>query len=106
MPAAFRRNGMDGCMGSFDGVPESHLPPPKIWEADYSPNATGTSQAYLPSGALQMGGKRARAVGRLRGLVAGRSAMIRRLLGTGLALTADGLFRRAAAARAGRNRHS
>lgn len=49
--------------GAFDGVPESYLPPPKQWEADYSPNATGTANAYLPSGALQRGGKRARAVG-------------------------------------------
>lgn len=49
--------------GAFDDVPESHLPPPKIWEVDYTPNATGTPQAYLPQGALQRGGKRARADG-------------------------------------------
>lgn len=48
---------------SFDGVPESHLPPPRIWEVDYTPNATGTGEAYLPQGALQRGGKRARATG-------------------------------------------
>ncbi len=49
--------------GSFDDVPESNLPPAKIWEADYTPNATGTAQAYRPQGALEKGGKRARAVG-------------------------------------------
>lgn len=49
--------------GSFDDVPESHLPPPRIWEVDYTPNATGTHKAYLPQGALQRGGKRAAAVG-------------------------------------------
>src|SRR6187551_206938 len=26
--------------GSYDALPESHLPPAKIWEVDYSPNAT------------------------------------------------------------------
>ena len=49
--------------GSFDGVPESNLPPPHIWEVDYTPNATGTPQAYRPQGALEMGGHRARATG-------------------------------------------
>jgi NADH:ubiquinone oxidoreductase subunit len=49
--------------GSFDGVPESHLPPPRIWEADYSPNATGTPAAYRPQGALERGGHRAAATG-------------------------------------------
>lgn len=49
--------------GAFDDVPESHLPPAKIWEADYTPNATGTADAYRPQGALEKGGKRARAVG-------------------------------------------
>lgn len=49
--------------GSFGDVPESHLPPARIWEADYTPNATGTAQAYRPMGALERGGKRARADG-------------------------------------------
>jgi NADH:ubiquinone oxidoreductase subunit len=49
--------------GAFDDVPESQLPPPKIWEADYTPNATGTPEAYRPQGALERGGKRARATG-------------------------------------------
>ena len=34
--------------GSFDGVPESNLPPPRIWEADYTPNPTGTPNAHRP----------------------------------------------------------
>lgn len=49
--------------GAFDGVPESNLPPPRIWEADFTPNATGTPQAYLPQGAPQRGGVRAAATG-------------------------------------------
>jgi len=49
--------------GSFDGVPESNLPPPRIWEADYTPNATGTVNAYRPAGALERGGVRAAATG-------------------------------------------
>jgi len=49
--------------GTFDGVPESFLPPPRIWEADYTPNATGTANAYRPQGALENGGVRARATG-------------------------------------------
>ncbi len=48
---------------SYDEIPESHLPPPRIWEADYTPNATGTVQAYRPSGALERGGKRAASTG-------------------------------------------
>ena len=49
--------------GAFDDVPESRLPPPKIWETEFTPNATGTAQAYRPSGALERGGKRASASG-------------------------------------------
>ena len=49
--------------GSFDDVPESNLPPPRIWEAEFTPNATGTAMAYRPAGALERGGKRARATG-------------------------------------------
>lgn len=49
--------------GSLDGVPESDLPPPRIWEVDYTPNATGTAEAYRPSGALERGGRRAAATG-------------------------------------------
>ena len=49
--------------GAFDGVPESNLPPPRIWEVEYTPNATGTVDAYRPAGALERGGKRAAASG-------------------------------------------
>ena len=49
--------------GSFDGVPESNLPPPRIWEADYTPNQTGSAAAYRPAGALERGGQRAAASG-------------------------------------------
>ena len=49
--------------GENGGVPESNLPPPRIWEVDYTPNATGTPQAYRPQGALERGGKRAAATG-------------------------------------------
>lgn len=49
--------------GSFDGIPESNLPPARIWETDFTPNATGTPLAYRPQGALERGGQRARATG-------------------------------------------
>jgi NADH:ubiquinone oxidoreductase subunit len=49
--------------GSFNSVPESNLPAPRQWEVDYSPNATGTANAYRPQGALERGGKRAAATG-------------------------------------------
>lgn len=49
--------------GSFDELPESNLPPAKIWEADHQPNLTGTQAAYRPAGALERGGRRARATG-------------------------------------------
>jgi NADH:ubiquinone oxidoreductase subunit len=49
--------------GSFDGVPESNLPPARIWEVAFTPNATGTRDAYLPQGALERGGHRAPATG-------------------------------------------
>lgn len=49
--------------GAFDGVPESNLPPPRIWEAEHTANATGTAQAYRPRGALERGGVRAPATG-------------------------------------------
>ena len=48
---------------SYDGVPESYLPPPRIWETEFTPNATGTPLAYRPQGALEHGGHRARATG-------------------------------------------
>ena len=49
--------------GSYDELPESHLPPPRIWETEFTPNATGTARAYRPAGALERGGKRARSTG-------------------------------------------
>ncbi|GGD70607.1 NADH:ubiquinone oxidoreductase subunit NDUFA12 [Croceicoccus mobilis] len=49
--------------GAGEGVPESNLPPPRIWESDYTPNATGSMAAYRPKGALEQGGVRARATG-------------------------------------------
>ena len=49
--------------GSYDQLPESHLAPSRIWEVDYTPNATGTHDAYRPAGALERGGVRARATG-------------------------------------------
>lgn len=48
---------------SYDEVPESHLPPARIWEVDYTPNMTGTAAAYRPAGALERGGHRAAATG-------------------------------------------
>jgi NADH:ubiquinone oxidoreductase subunit len=49
--------------GQYVELPESNLPPPKIWETDYTPNETGTAAAYRPQGALERGGRRARATG-------------------------------------------
>jgi NADH:ubiquinone oxidoreductase subunit len=49
--------------GSFDGIPESNLPPARIWEVPFTPNATGTRDAYLPQGSLARGGHRAPATG-------------------------------------------
>lgn len=48
---------------TFEAAPESFLPPARIWEKDYTPNLTGTAQAYRPSGAIEKGGKRASATG-------------------------------------------
>jgi NADH:ubiquinone oxidoreductase subunit len=48
---------------SFDALPQSHLPPPRIWETDFTPNRTGTVEAYRPMGALERGGRHARATG-------------------------------------------
>jgi NADH:ubiquinone oxidoreductase subunit len=49
--------------GALDGVPESHLPPARVWESSHSPNVTGSSAAYRPQGALERGGRRAAASG-------------------------------------------
>ncbi len=48
-------------------LPPSEQPlSPRVWEKPWSPNATGTTAAHLPSGALPAGGKRARATGDYR----------------------------------------
>ncbi len=54
---------VQGPNGQGGGVPESNLPPARIWEVDYTPNATGTALAYRPQGALERGGHRAAATG-------------------------------------------
>lgn len=49
--------------GTHDGDPESFLPPERKWEAEATPNLTGTSAAYRPAGALERGARRAAATG-------------------------------------------
>jgi NADH:ubiquinone oxidoreductase subunit len=49
--------------GTFDGEPESYLPPKRKFEAAAGVNSTGSEAAYLPSGAQQKGGRRAAATG-------------------------------------------
>ena len=41
---------------SYDGVPESHLPAARIWEAEFTPNATGTGSGL--SSARRAGARR------------------------------------------------
>lgn len=48
---------------SYDDIPESHLPQPRIWEKEPTGNLTGTASAYRPAGALEAGGVRAAATG-------------------------------------------
>ncbi len=48
---------------THDGDPESYLPPARSWEHGAIGNLTGTNAAYRPQGALEQGGKRARATG-------------------------------------------
>lgn len=48
---------------TFEEAPESCLPPPRIWEKEFTPNLTGTSRAYRPSGAIEKGGVRQSATG-------------------------------------------
>lgn len=48
---------------TFDDPPGEALPPQRPWQKPYTPNATGTGQAYRPAGALEVGGKRAAATG-------------------------------------------
>ena len=48
---------------SVEELPDVSLPPMRRWEKEARPNLTGTSAAYRPAGALESGGKRARATG-------------------------------------------
>ena len=47
----------------IDDVPDNALPAPRRWEKPAEPNLTGTALAYRPSGALELGGRRAAATG-------------------------------------------
>ncbi len=49
--------------GTHDGKPEDYLPPVRGFEAEALPNLTGTASAYRPAGAIERGGRRARATG-------------------------------------------
>jgi NADH:ubiquinone oxidoreductase subunit len=48
---------------TFEGAPESYLPPKRKFEITTAGNATGSNAAYRPGGALEHGGARARATG-------------------------------------------
>lgn len=48
---------------THDGAPEEYLPPLRRWEIEGTGNLTGTDAAFRPAGALEQGGKRARATG-------------------------------------------
>lgn len=49
--------------GTFDGEPDSYLPPVRKWERPAIGNPTGTDAAYRPGGAIEKGGRRAAATG-------------------------------------------
>jgi NADH:ubiquinone oxidoreductase subunit len=56
-----------GWMHKTVALPPTEAPVmPRIWEQPWTPNATGTLAAYLPSGSLDAGGNRARATGDYR----------------------------------------
>lgn len=48
---------------TFEGEPQSYLPPKRNFEKQALGNTTGSENAYRPSGALDKGGKRATATG-------------------------------------------
>jgi NADH:ubiquinone oxidoreductase subunit len=48
---------------TFEGKPETYLPPIRSFEISSPGNATGTASAYKPSGALERGGARAASTG-------------------------------------------
>jgi NADH:ubiquinone oxidoreductase subunit len=47
----------------IDGLPDEALPPPARFHKAATPNLTGTSAAYRPTGALEKGGRRQAASG-------------------------------------------
>jgi NADH:ubiquinone oxidoreductase subunit len=49
--------------GTHDALPEEGLPPVRPWQIEGGVNATGTSDAYRPAGALERGGRRQMASG-------------------------------------------
>jgi NADH:ubiquinone oxidoreductase subunit len=48
---------------THEGEPDSYLPPVRGFESEAIANLTGTGAAYRPAGALEQGGRRARATG-------------------------------------------
>ena len=48
---------------TFEGEPDSYLPPVRTWELDSPGNPTGSTAAYRPRGAIEAGGHRASATG-------------------------------------------
>lgn len=48
---------------TFEGLPESYLPPARSFEISSPGNPTGTAAAYRPSGALERGSARASSTG-------------------------------------------
>ena len=57
-----------GWMHKTVALPPTEAPPvtPRIWERPWTPNATGTRAAHVPSGSLDAGGQRAKATGDYR----------------------------------------
>lgn len=49
--------------GTFDGLPDETLPPPRDWQQPATGNLTGTAAAHRPAGALEEGGVRPAATG-------------------------------------------
>jgi NADH:ubiquinone oxidoreductase subunit len=48
---------------TFEGEPDSYLPPVRSFEKALPGNPTGTDKAYRPDGAIEKGGHRASATG-------------------------------------------
>lgn len=54
-------------MHKTTALPPTEAPvAPRVWEVPWTPNATGTVAAHVPSGSLEAGGRRARATGDYR----------------------------------------